>query len=103
MGILLAMPERNRSGKGQMVEVRLHDAAIAMLHPHASNVVNGGKAIRTGNGHPNIAPYDLFPPGIVHLPPPAIGEHSREVLSRFGVDPDRAEKLIAAQVVGLAC
>lgn len=62
MGILLALPERNRAGKGQMVEVRLHDTAIAMLHPHASNVLNGGNAIRTGNGDPNIAPYDLFPP-----------------------------------------
>lgn len=67
MGILLALLERNRSGKGQMVEVTLYDTAIAMLHPHASNVLNGGKAIRTGNGHPNIVPYDLFPTGTVPL------------------------------------
>lgn len=67
MGILLALLERNRSGKGQQVEVALYDTAIAMLHPHASNVLNGGRAIRTGNGHPNIVPYDLFPTGTVPL------------------------------------
>lgn len=67
MGILMALLERNRSGQGQMVEVTLYDTAIAMLHPHASNVLNGGRAIRTGNGHPNIVPYDLFPTGTVPL------------------------------------
>ncbi|MFC3058430.1 CaiB/BaiF CoA transferase family protein [Paenirhodobacter populi] len=67
MGILMALLERNRSGKGQMVEVTLYDTAIAMLHPHVANVLNGGKAIRTGNGHPNIVPYDLFPTGTVKL------------------------------------
>lgn len=67
MGILLALLERNRSGRGQQVEVTLYDTAIAMLHPHASNVLNGGRAIRTGNGHPNIVPYDLFPTGTVPL------------------------------------
>lgn len=67
MGILLALLERNRSGRGQQVEVTLYDTAIAMLHPHASNVLNGGKASRTGNGHPNIVPYDLFPTGTVPL------------------------------------
>lgn len=67
MGILLALLERNRSGLGQHVEVTLYDTAIAMLHPHASNALNGGRAIRTGNGHPNIVPYDLFPTGTVPL------------------------------------
>lgn len=67
MGILLALLERNRSGKGQMVEVTLFDTALAMLHPHASNALNGGKSVRTGNGHPNIVPYDLFPTATVKL------------------------------------
>lgn len=67
MGILLALLERNRSGRGQQVEVTLYDTALAMLHPHASNVLNGGRASRTGNGHPNIVPYDLFPTATVPL------------------------------------
>ena len=39
----------------------------AMLHPHTANVLNGGKSIRTGNRHPNIVPYDLFPTATVPL------------------------------------
>lgn len=67
MGILMALLERNLSGRGQQVEVTLYDTAIAMLHPHVSNTLNGGRASRTGNGHPNIVPYDLFPTGTVPL------------------------------------
>jgi crotonobetainyl-CoA:carnitine CoA-transferase CaiB-like acyl-CoA transferase len=67
MGILLALLERMRSGKGQRLEVTLYDCAISMLHPHVSNVLYGGRAVRTGNGHPNIVPYDLFPTGTVPL------------------------------------
>jgi crotonobetainyl-CoA:carnitine CoA-transferase CaiB-like acyl-CoA transferase len=61
MGVLLALLERARSGKGQQVEATLFDTALAMLHPHTANVLHGGKSARTGNGHPNIVPYDLFP------------------------------------------
>src|SRR5690606_16946953 len=60
MGVLLALLERARSGKGQQVEATLFDTALAMLHPHTANVLHGGKSARTGNGHPNIVPYDLF-------------------------------------------
>ena len=67
MGILLALLERHRSGQGQRLEVTLYDCAISMLHPHVSNVLYGGRAVRTGNGHPNIVPYDLFPTGTVPL------------------------------------
>ena len=61
MGIMFALFERERSQKGQCVEVTLFDTAVALLHPHTANVLNGGQSVRTGNGHPNIVPYDLFP------------------------------------------
>lgn len=63
MGILMALMERARSGKGQRIETTLYDTALAILHPHTANVLYGGKSMRTGNGHPNIVPYDLFPTG----------------------------------------
>ena len=64
VGILMALAERERSGRGQFVEVALYDAALALLHPHAANFFLSGKAPqRTGNAHPNIAPYDSFQPG----------------------------------------
>jgi len=67
LGVLLALLERHRSGKGQRLEATLYDTSIALLHPHVSNVLHGGRSSRTGNGHPNIVPYDLFPTGTVPL------------------------------------
>lgn len=61
IGVLLALYEREKSGRGQSIEVTLFDTALGMLHPHTSNALNGGQSARTGNGHPNIVPYDLFP------------------------------------------
>jgi crotonobetainyl-CoA:carnitine CoA-transferase CaiB-like acyl-CoA transferase len=61
MGVLLALYEREKSGKGQSIEVTLFDTALGMLHPHTTNALNGGRSARTGNGHPNIVPYDLYP------------------------------------------
>lgn len=67
MGIVLALFERERSKQGQYLEVTLFDSAVALLHPHTANVLNGGKSARTGNGHPNIVPYDLYPTKTVPL------------------------------------
>jgi crotonobetainyl-CoA:carnitine CoA-transferase CaiB-like acyl-CoA transferase len=61
IGILLALHERVRSGKGQFVEVALFDAGLSILHPHSGNWLLGGKLPKLmGNAHPNLAPYDLF-------------------------------------------
>jgi crotonobetainyl-CoA:carnitine CoA-transferase CaiB-like acyl-CoA transferase len=61
IGILLALVERGRSGKGQFVESTLYDSAVALLHPYLANfLMSGRKPARTGNAHPNIAPYDCF-------------------------------------------
>lgn len=61
IGVLLALYEREKSGRGQSIEVTLFDTALGMLHPHTANALNGGGSARTGNGHPNIVPYDLYP------------------------------------------
>lgn len=61
IGILMAVNERHRSGKGQSVEASLYDTGIQLQHPHAPNTLMSGKEPRlTGNSHPNIAPYDLY-------------------------------------------
>jgi crotonobetainyl-CoA:carnitine CoA-transferase CaiB-like acyl-CoA transferase len=61
IGILLALQERGRSGRGQFVDVALFDCGISILHPHAANFFASGKVPgRSGNAHPNIAPYDTF-------------------------------------------
>jgi crotonobetainyl-CoA:carnitine CoA-transferase CaiB-like acyl-CoA transferase len=61
IAILMALIERARSGKGQFVEASLYDSAVALQHPHMANFFLSGKPPqRTGNAHPNIAPYDQF-------------------------------------------
>ena len=61
IGILMALWERERSGRGQFVDVALFDCGISILHPHAANYFASGTAPgRSGNAHPNVAPYDMF-------------------------------------------
>lgn len=61
IGILVALQERARSGKGQAIEVALYDSALGLLHPYATNwFLSGRPPKRTGNAHPNLAPYDQF-------------------------------------------
>jgi crotonobetainyl-CoA:carnitine CoA-transferase CaiB-like acyl-CoA transferase len=62
IGILLALQERQRSGKGQFIEAALYDSGLSLLHPHAANwFIDGKTPQRSGNAHPNIYPYDAFP------------------------------------------
>ena len=64
LGVLLALQERARSGRGQFVEASLYDCGLSLLHPHAANwFMDGREARLTGNAHPNIYPYDAFPTG----------------------------------------
>jgi len=61
IGVLLALQERQRSGRGQLVEAALYDSGLSLLHPHAANwFVDGKTPQRTGNAHPNISPYDAL-------------------------------------------
>jgi succinate--hydroxymethylglutarate CoA-transferase len=60
--ILGALAARQRTGRGQHVEVCLYDSGLAMLINVASNyLVSGKDARRFGNGHPSIVPYTTYP------------------------------------------
>jgi len=60
-GVLLALAARERTGRGQRVEVTLFDTALGLLVPHAANwICSGNTPGRLGSAHPNIAPYDKF-------------------------------------------
>jgi formyl-CoA transferase len=68
IGILMAIIERQRSGQGQFIDMTLHDAGIALMHPHIPNYLLSGKTPGlTGNAHPNISPYDKFPTATVDV------------------------------------
>lgn len=61
IGILMALHERQASGKGQFVETALYDCGVSLLHPHLPNFYLSGKVAKpSGNAHPNICPYDTF-------------------------------------------
>jgi crotonobetainyl-CoA:carnitine CoA-transferase CaiB-like acyl-CoA transferase len=62
VGILMALAERARSGKGQFLETTLYETGLAIMHPHAANFFFTGKPpALTGNEHPNLVPYSVFP------------------------------------------
>ena len=61
VGILMALHERARSGRGQYLDMTLHDCGMALLHPQAANFfLNGRRPVPLGNPHPNIAPYETY-------------------------------------------
>lgn len=60
-GILAALYEREKSGRGQAVDVALSDSAMHFLANIATGYLNTGKVPqRFGNAHPSIVPYQLF-------------------------------------------
>jgi crotonobetainyl-CoA:carnitine CoA-transferase CaiB-like acyl-CoA transferase len=66
IGVMLALHERQRSGLGQLVDAALYDSGISLLHPHAANwFMDGKQPRRSGNAHPNIAPYDVLQTGSI--------------------------------------
>lgn len=66
IGVMMALHERQRSGLGQLVDAALYDSGISLLHPHAANLFMDGKQPqRSGNAHPNIAPYDVLQTGSI--------------------------------------
>ena len=64
VSILMALLERQRSGKGQYIDMTLFDCAVSLMHPHVPNYyLSGGKIPQiTGNQHSNLAPMTSFPP-----------------------------------------
>ena len=57
IGIMMALYERNRSGKGQFIDATLYDSAIALHQPHAPNYfVAGATPKLVGNSHGSLAP-----------------------------------------------
>ncbi|UWQ63106.1 CoA transferase [Leisingera caerulea] len=61
IGILAAVEQRHRTGRGQHLDMSLLDCATALLANQAMNyLATGDSPLRLGNDHPNIAPYQVM-------------------------------------------
>jgi crotonobetainyl-CoA:carnitine CoA-transferase CaiB-like acyl-CoA transferase len=103
-GILLAHVSRARTGKGQVVDIALLDAAVSILGlPTGIVAATGQSPGRLGNGHPSLAPYEPYPAAdghvIVAVANPrlwtrfcaAIGAEALEHDARFATNSERLE------------
>jgi len=60
-GILLALLARQRTGRGQQVDISMLDGQVSLLSYHAGRFLNTGEVPRRmGNRHPTIVPYQTF-------------------------------------------
>jgi crotonobetainyl-CoA:carnitine CoA-transferase CaiB-like acyl-CoA transferase len=58
-GILLAILDRERSGRGQLVDIALFDAMLSVMRlPLSFLLATGADPLRVGNDHLSIAPYE---------------------------------------------
>ena len=68
IGIQSALLVREKTGKGQHIDMALFDCMSAVLANQALNyLVSGKPPKRMGNAHPNIVPYQVFPASDGHL------------------------------------
>ncbi len=108
VAILAALHHKNMTGEGQHIDMALLDVQVSWLANQAQNYFCSGKApSRTGEYHPNLAPYQPFPTldGQVII---AIGNDSQfqqfcrlvereEIASdeRFAINPQRVKNRVA--------
>jgi crotonobetainyl-CoA:carnitine CoA-transferase CaiB-like acyl-CoA transferase len=68
IGILAALAEREKTGKGCYVDTALVDSTVGVLSNQAMNyLVSGNVPKRIGNAHANIVPYQVFPVADGHI------------------------------------
>ena len=66
--VLAAVVQRQRTGRGQHIDLALLDVGVACLANQGMNYLYGGKVPqRMGNAHPNTVPYQDFPTADGHM------------------------------------
>src|SRR5262249_54681797 len=84
--ILAALNARQRTGKGQKVELSLYETSLTMLINVAQNYLSAGRnGGRFGNGHPSIVPYTTY--------------HASDAMIAIGIGNER-QFARAAEVLG---
>jgi len=61
MGILAAFFAREKTGRGQFIDMALFDSQLTCLANAGSSYLNASESPRRwGNAHPNIVPYEVY-------------------------------------------
>jgi crotonobetainyl-CoA:carnitine CoA-transferase CaiB-like acyl-CoA transferase len=117
LGIVAALLERERTGKGRVVDVSLYETALALMSYHLVDFLGTGELpARHGSAFPLIAPYEVFATADGELMVAAandrlfaalctaIGAPELALDARFATNPLRVENrddLVAAIAEGL--
>lgn len=94
MGVLAALFARERTGKGDFLDMALFDSQLTWLANVGSSYLNAGVyPNRWGNAHPNIVPYQLFRGADSRYFVVAVGTEPqwRRLLQLLGVSKDLGE------------
>jgi len=68
IGILAALAQREKTGRGAYIDTALVDTTVGVLANQALNyLISGVVPKRLGNAHPNIVPYQVFPVADGHI------------------------------------
>jgi crotonobetainyl-CoA:carnitine CoA-transferase CaiB-like acyl-CoA transferase len=68
VAIQAALAARERTGRGQHVDMALLDTQVGVLaNQGVGYLVSGRATTRMGNAHPNIVPYQVFPTSDSHI------------------------------------
>ena len=110
IAIEAALIAREKTGRGQRIDLALLDTMGAMLGNQAMNYLASGVAPRRmGNAHPNIAPYQTFPVADGHVIVAvgndaqfgrlcaALGIEALAADERFAVNPARVANRLALE------
>lgn len=67
-GVLAALYSREKTGRGQFIDVSLLDCQVAVLSNAGQYYLSSGKVTpRMGNAHPTIVPYEAFAAADGHI------------------------------------
>ena len=120
LGVVSAVHEARRSGRGQFLDVSMYDAITFLCETVVANYGYAGVALGPrGSGHPNLCPFDIYPaadggvaiaaPGAKHWealcaamgrPDLVDDERSRDVRARVS-NRDHVNSVISAWTSGL--
>jgi crotonobetainyl-CoA:carnitine CoA-transferase CaiB-like acyl-CoA transferase len=75
IGVLAALFERERTGRGQHLDVALLDTSVNLLTQFAEwRWMTGQDPVAVGSGHPSLAPYRAYPTSDGHVVIATFGE-----------------------------